>query len=35
MQSIHNSQTKVFEEALKEETKLFCALAVRNLQEQL
>ncbi len=32
MRSIHNSQVLGFEKALEEETKLFCALAVRNLQ---
>jgi enoyl-CoA hydratase/carnithine racemase len=33
MQSIHNSQTMELERALEEETKLFCALAVKNMQE--
>lgn len=32
MKSIHHSQTMDFEKALEEETKLFCALAVRNLK---
>jgi len=34
MKSIHNSQTMEFEKALEEETKLFCALAIRNMQEK-
>jgi enoyl-CoA hydratase len=34
MESIHNSQTMEFERALEEETKLFCALAVKIMQEQ-
>jgi enoyl-CoA hydratase/carnithine racemase len=34
MKSIHNSQTMEYEKALEEETKLFCALAVRNMQEK-
>ena len=33
MKSIHNSRTIPFEEALREETKLFCKLARRNLEE--
>ena len=33
MKSIHNSQAMAFEKALEEETKLFCALAVKNMQE--
>jgi enoyl-CoA hydratase/carnithine racemase len=34
MESINNSQTLSFEKALEEETKLFCALAVKNMQEK-
>jgi enoyl-CoA hydratase/carnithine racemase len=34
MRSIHNSQSLSFENALKEETKLFCSLAVRNMKEK-
>jgi enoyl-CoA hydratase len=34
MKSIHNAQTLPFEKALEEETKLFCSLALRNLQDQ-
>lgn len=33
MKSINNSQTLPFEKALEEETKLFCFLAVKNLQD--
>lgn len=33
MKSINNSQTLPFEKALEEETKLFCSLAVKNLQD--
>jgi enoyl-CoA hydratase/carnithine racemase len=33
MKSIHNSQTMSFEKALDEETKLFCALAIKSIQE--
>jgi enoyl-CoA hydratase/carnithine racemase len=34
MKSIHNSQNLSFENALKEETKLFCALAVKSMQDK-
>jgi enoyl-CoA hydratase/carnithine racemase len=34
MKSIRNSRTIEFEKALEEETRLFCALAVRNLQKK-
>jgi len=34
MKSINNSQTLSYEKALEEETKLFCALAVRNMQDK-
>ena len=34
MKSIHHSQTMDFEKALEEETKLFCALAVRHLRNK-
>jgi enoyl-CoA hydratase/carnithine racemase len=34
MKSIHNALTLPFEKALEEETKLFCSLALRNLQDQ-
>jgi enoyl-CoA hydratase/carnithine racemase len=34
MKSIHNSQTLPFEKALEEETKLFCALAVKTMQDK-
>jgi enoyl-CoA hydratase/carnithine racemase len=34
MRSIHNSQTLSFEKALKEETKLFCALVVKSMQDK-
>lgn len=34
MKSIHNAQTMEFVKALEEETKLFCALAVKNMQEK-
>jgi enoyl-CoA hydratase/carnithine racemase len=34
MRSIHNSQTLSFEKALEEETKLFCALAVKSMQDK-
>jgi enoyl-CoA hydratase/carnithine racemase len=33
MKSIHNSQNMSFEKALEEETKLFCALAIKSLQD--
>jgi enoyl-CoA hydratase/carnithine racemase len=33
MKSIHNSQTLTFERALEEETRLFCALAIKSMQE--
>jgi enoyl-CoA hydratase/carnithine racemase len=33
MKSIHNSRIMPFEEALREETKLFCKLARKNLEE--
>jgi enoyl-CoA hydratase/carnithine racemase len=33
MQSIHNSQVMSFENALEEETRLFCALAIKSMQE--
>jgi enoyl-CoA hydratase/carnithine racemase len=33
MKSIHNAVTLPFEEALKEETKLFCSLAVKSMKE--
>jgi len=33
MKSINNSQNLPFEKALEEETKLFCSLAVKNLQD--
>ena len=32
MQSIHNSQTLTFEDALEEETKLFCELAIKSMK---
>jgi enoyl-CoA hydratase len=35
MRSIHNSQSLSFEDALREETKLFCALAVKSMQEKV
>jgi enoyl-CoA hydratase/carnithine racemase len=34
MKSIHNSLTLSFEKALEEETKLFCALALKSMQEK-
>jgi enoyl-CoA hydratase/carnithine racemase len=34
MKSINNSQTLSFERALEEETKLFCALAIKNMQDK-
>jgi enoyl-CoA hydratase len=34
MKSIHNSLNMSFEQALIEETKLFCGLAIRSLQDQ-
>jgi len=34
MKSIHNSQTLSFEKALEEETKLFCALAIKSMQDK-
>jgi enoyl-CoA hydratase/carnithine racemase len=34
MKSIHNSLTLSFENALEEETKLFCSLAVKNMQDK-
>jgi enoyl-CoA hydratase len=34
MKSIHNSKSLSFENALKEETKLFCSLAVKNMQDK-
>jgi enoyl-CoA hydratase/carnithine racemase len=33
MKSIHNSLTLSFEQALEEETKLFCALALKSMQD--
>jgi len=33
MKSIHNSRNLSFDEALKEETKLFCQLVVKNMKE--
>jgi enoyl-CoA hydratase/carnithine racemase len=33
MKSLHNAQTLSFEKALEEETKLFCALAVKSMQD--
>ncbi len=34
MRSIHNSQNLRFEDALREETRLFCALAVKSMREK-
>lgn len=34
MKSIHNAQTLPFEKALEEETKLFCSLALKTMQDQ-
>jgi enoyl-CoA hydratase/carnithine racemase len=34
MKSIHNSFTLPFEKALEEETKLFCSLAIKSMQEK-
>jgi enoyl-CoA hydratase/carnithine racemase len=34
MKSIHNARNLSFEDALKEETKLFCSLAVKSLQNK-
>jgi enoyl-CoA hydratase/carnithine racemase len=34
MRSIHNSQTLTFENALKEETKLFCTLVVKRIKDK-
>jgi enoyl-CoA hydratase/carnithine racemase len=34
MKSIHNSQILSFDKALEEETKLFCALAIKSMQEK-
>jgi enoyl-CoA hydratase/carnithine racemase len=34
MKSLHNAQTMAFEKALEEETKLFCALAVKSMQHE-
>ena len=34
MRSLHNAQTLPFEKALEEETKLFCTLAVKSMQNE-
>lgn len=34
MRSLHNAQTFSFEKALEEETKLFCSLAVKSIQNE-
>ncbi|MBN1413752.1 MAG: enoyl-CoA hydratase/isomerase family protein [Bacteroidales bacterium] len=34
MRSIHNAQTLSFEEALEEETKLFCSLALKSMHDK-
>ena len=34
MRSLHNAQTLSFEKALEEETRLFCSLAVKSLQNE-
>jgi enoyl-CoA hydratase len=34
MRSLHNAQTLSFEKALEEETKLFCSLAVKSMQNE-